>query len=133
MSISVHRIITAIFAAALLAGCLASPGTATDLWPGDSKIKFQIDDIRADGLRGPPDGLVAVAYEFCVPSDEGVYQEIRQIDHSLQIHSAARGRSRCASNQSLAIGATNQTRWREVLQALSSLDYVSEIRECFFE
>jgi hypothetical protein len=97
------------------------------------KIKFQLEDIHADGLRGPPDGLVAVPYEFCVPSDERVQQEILRIDPSLQIQRGAHGRAGCAANQSLAIGETNQPRWREVLQALSSLTYIDEIRECFYE
>lgn len=133
MSISIHQIITLMFATALLAGCLAQSGTEHDPWPGAAKIKFQLDDIQPDGLRGPPDGLVAVPYEFCVPSDERVQQEIRQIDPSLQIQRGAHGRAGCEADQSLAIGDTNQPRWREVLQALSSLTYIDEIRECFYE
>jgi hypothetical protein len=133
MSITVHRILTLILAAVLLAGCHVSPRSGTEPWPEAVKIKFRLDDIRPDGLRGPADGLVAVPYEFCVPADEWVYREILQIDPSLQINTGASGRVGCASNQSLVIGETAQPRWHEVLQALSSLAYVTEIRECFFE
>lgn len=44
-----------------------------------AKIKFNIDDIRPDGLRGPDDGLVSVSYEFCVPNNEAVLAEVRRI------------------------------------------------------
>ena len=101
--------------------------------PDPAKIKFRLDDIGADGLRGPADGLVAVSYEFCVPGNEPVYREVRRLDASLQLHPGASGRSGCAKDQTLAIGNTNQPGWRGVLDALSSLDYVSAINECFFE
>ncbi|MGA9572657.1 MAG: hypothetical protein WBS20_01785 [Lysobacterales bacterium] len=135
MSISgfFHRIVLVTLAAASAAGCYGSPGPLTDPWPEAVKIKFRLDDIRPDGLRGPPDGLVAVTYEFCVPDNERVYREIRQIDSGLHIHHGARGRIGCAANQSLTVGETARPRWHDVLQALSSLAYVTEIRECFFE
>jgi hypothetical protein len=98
-----------------------------------AKIKFPLDNINTDGLRGPPGGLVAVAYEFCVPTDELIHQEVQQIDPSLKIYARSPGRIGCTGNQSLAIGETNQARWREVLRELSLLNYVDEIRECFFE
>jgi len=122
-----------IITAVLFAGCHGSPPPVADQVSDTAKIRFRLDDIRPDGLRGPPDGLVAVAYEFCVPTGERVYRDMMQIDPGLQVQPGARGRIACAHDQSLVTGTTNQTRWREVLQALSSLDYVSEIRECFFE
>jgi hypothetical protein len=73
-----------------------------------AKIRFRLDDIRPDGLRGPPDGLVAVAYEFCVPTGERVYRDMMQIDPGLQVQPGARGRIACAHDQSLVTGTTNQ-------------------------
>ena len=102
-------------------------------WPEAAKIRFPLDDIRPDGLRGPPDGLTSVAYEFCVPSDASVYRELLQIDPALQIQPASSGRVGCLASQSLVIGETGQAGWRDTLGALSRLDYVEEIRECHFE
>jgi len=115
-----------------LPGCRAlnEPGGA---WPEAAKIGFPLDDIRPDGLRGPPDGLKSVAYEFCVPADAGVYRQLLQIDPALTIQPAASGRIGCLDSQSLVIGETGQTGWRKTLEALSRLDYVEEIRECHFE
>jgi hypothetical protein len=98
-----------------------------------AKIRFPLDDIRPDGLRGPPDGLASVAYEFCVPADDGVYRELLQIDPGLQIQPASSGRVGCLASQSLVIGETGQAGWRDKLEALTRLDYVKEIRECHFE
>lgn len=96
-------------------------------------MKFRVDDIGPDGLRGPPDGRVSVAYEFCVPADESVYRELLQIGQALSINPSAPGRIGCTGRQALIIGDTGQPHWRNTLQALTGLDYVVEIRECFFE
>jgi len=74
-----------------------------------------------------------VAYEFCVPADAGVYRKLLQIDPGLSIQPAASGRTGCLANQSLVIGETGQSGWRDTLEALSRLDYVEEIRECHYE
>jgi len=115
------------------AGCLAPPGPNDTQWLEVTKIKFSLDDINIDGLRGPRDGLVAVSYEFCVPSNDRVYQEVLRIDPSVQFNYGSPGRIACADNQTLSIGETHQPHWRAVLQELSSLPYIVEIRECFFE
>lgn len=98
-----------------------------------AKIKFEVDNIRPDGLRGPSDGLVSVAYEFCVPANEQAYEEVRRIDPSIKIYPGSRGRIGCGKDETLCIGSTHQPRWREVLKRLSALSYISEIRECFYE
>jgi hypothetical protein len=117
----------------MVTGCSSSsPERKSDL-QDISKIKFSLDNIHPDGLRGPPDGLVSVAYEFCIPADEKIYQEVRRIDPSVKIHHGSRGRVGCSKDQALCVGETHQSRWREVLKELSSLKYVAEIRECFFE
>lgn len=115
-----------------LPGCraFAEPG---DNWPEAAKIRFPLDAIRPDGLRGPPDGLTSLAYEFCVPADAGVYRELLQIDPGLSIQPAASGRIGCLDSQSLVIGDTGQSGWKDTLETLSRLDYVEEIRECHFE
>ena len=101
--------------------------------PRAGKIKFRLDNIRADGLRGPADGLVSVSYEFCVPADAATYAEVKRLDPTVQITPGARGRVGCAAGQALCIGNTHQAGWRRVLEKLAALGYVKEIRECFFE
>jgi len=125
-------LVVALTLGAPLPGCRAAAAPA-DAWPEAAKIRFPIDDIRPDGLRGPPDGLVSVAYEFCVPADAGVYRELLQVDPGLLIQPAASGRIGCLASQALVIGETGQAGWRGRLEALSRLDYVEEIRECHFE
>lgn len=98
-----------------------------------AKIKFRLDDIRPDGLHGSVDSLQSISYEFCVPSEDKLYQAVRQIDPTVQIHSGSSGRIGCKKNQALGIGSTHQSHWRRVLKALSSLEYITEIRQCFFE
>jgi hypothetical protein len=128
-----ERIIMVFLAVALLAGCHASPERKNDRWPDGTKIKFPLDNINPDGLRGPPDALVAVSYEFCIPASERVYQEVLSIDPSVNLGPGSRGRIGCAKNQTLSIGQTHQDHWREILLELSSQTYIVEIRECFFE
>lgn len=133
LSIASLRVMMVSTAIASLAGCHVSPGRGSSDWTGSEKVKFSLENIHSDGLRGPTNGLLAVSYEFCVPANNKVYQEVQQIDPSLQIHPGSRGRSGCSTSQSLAIGDTHQAHWHSVLQELSSLTYVDEIRECFFE
>lgn len=122
----------AVILAGPLPGCRAVD-TPDDTWPEAAKVGFPLDDIRADGLRGPPDGLTSVAFEFCVPADAGVYRQLLQIDPRLSVQPAASGRIGCQANQALVIGETGQAGWRGTLMALSRLDFVEEIRECHFE
>jgi hypothetical protein len=128
-----EKITLALFLAATLIAD-ASPHSPERLQTNAAaKIKFRLDDIRPDGLRGLPDGLVSVAYEFCVPATARTYEEVKQIDPSVQIHLGSHGRIVCVKTQTLCIGSTHQPRWREVLKRLCSLSYITEIRECFFE
>ena len=114
----------------VMAGCV---GLSSVEQPQFSKIKFSLDEIRPDGLRGPADGLVSVAYEFCVPADNNVYQEVRRIDPSVQIQASSRGRIACAAGQALSIGETYQPHWKDILDKLAALPYITEIRLCDFE
>jgi hypothetical protein len=117
----------------LLAGCQTAALRSDSQPAAIAKVMFPLDDIRADGLRGPPDGLRSVAYEFCIPGEEQAYRQVREIDPSLQIHSGAPGRIGCSKQQSLCIGETHQPDWHQVLQRLAALSYVSEIQQSFFE
>lgn len=98
-----------------------------------AKIKFDLEVIHPDGLRGRPDGLVSVSYEFCIPKEEAFREEVRRIDPSVQIHEGSRGRIGCRKDQALCIGSTHQPNWRQILGQLAERPYIEEIRECFFE
>lgn len=98
-----------------------------------AKIKFSLDEIRPDGLRGPEDGLVSVSYEFCVPNDEQSIAEVKKIAPGVAVHVGSRGRIGCGEDQALCIGSTGGENWREVLLGIAKLGYVAEIRECYFE
>jgi hypothetical protein len=133
MSISFWKTMLVILVATAVTGC-ASPRTREQSQGHEAaKIRFRLDDIRPGGLRGPLDGLVSVSYEFCVPADERVYQEVRRIDPSVQISPGSSGRIGCSKDQALCLGSTHQPCWRDVLKRLSSLAYIAEIRECYFE
>ncbi len=101
--------------AALLAACQASPAPVPVGRADPAKIKFNLDDINADGLRGPADGLVAVSYEFCVPRNDRVYRQLERIDASIQINPGASGRIGCTKDEALGIGNTGQPGWRGVV------------------
>ena len=133
MNRSCLKIIRLLLVAAVAAGCQTAPPTGPAQRQAEAKIQFRLADIRPDGLRGPPDGLVSVAYEFCVPANDRVYQEVRRIDPGIQICPGSTGRIGCTKDQTLCLGNTHRPHWREVLLRLASLPYVTEIRECFFE
>jgi len=118
------------FVCIVMTGCVSL--SSVEQLPS-SKIKFSLEEIRPDGLRGPAGGLVSVAYEFCVPANDKVYQEVRGIDPSVQIHPSSRGRIACTADQALSIGETYQPHWKDILKKLAALPYVTEIRKCDFE
>jgi hypothetical protein len=131
MNSSILQLIFGVLVTITLAGCHLP--SAREAESEAAKIKFSMEGIRPDGLHGPPDGLRSLTYEFCVPADEQVYQEVRRIDASVQISPGSAGRIGCSKSQALCTGNTHQPGWRAVLQKLSSLSYIAEIRECFFE
>jgi hypothetical protein len=98
-----------------------------------AKIKFSLDDIRPDGLRGPDDGLVSVSYEFCVPKNEAAFAEVRRVAPGVAIHAGSKGRIGCGEDQALCIGSTHGPNWRKELMGLAELGYVVAIAECHFE
>jgi hypothetical protein len=98
-----------------------------------SKIKFDLSDIRPNGLRGFGSGLSAVDYEFCIPNDKQHYAAIKHINRTIQIYSGPKGRIGCSKTQLLCIGNTHQPHWKNTLKAIAALPYVKEIDETFFE
>jgi hypothetical protein len=98
-----------------------------------AKIKFNTDDINNQGLRGTPSSLRAVAYEFCIPSDQTTHEKLQAIDPSVAFYPRSRGRINCSDAETLVIGNTHQAQWKSVLFELSSQDYIAAIRETVFE
>jgi hypothetical protein len=101
--------------------------------PDPSKITFDLAKVNDDGLTGPPDGLVAIDYEFCIPSTQQAQQEIGRIDPTAKLYPGSAGRIGCSKDQILAIGNTHQQGWKTVLQQLTALDYVKRIDRSFGE
>ena len=122
----------ALFAALLLCACCAELKPSVRRGAGQ-KIEIDLTRIDADGLRGPPDGKVAVAYEFCIPNTDACKNRVRAIDGTVQFMPGSRGRIGAARHQCLCIGSTHQERFREVLQSLAQLPCVDRIIECHFE
>lgn len=112
--------------------CLAACAVAPVSTPS-AKIRFSLESIRADGLSGPPDGLVSVDYEYCIPADPAKTAEVKRLDPSAQVSLVARGRIGRKDGQALCTGNTHQRDWRGVLDRLAALEYVAEIRRCFWE
>lgn len=109
-----------------LVACASAPSAP-------SKLRFELGGIRADGLVGPADGLVAVDYEFCVPAEPAILAEVRRLDSTIQISLVSRGRIGRREGQALCLGNTHQAHWRQVLESLAALPYITEIRRCYFE
>lgn len=113
----------------VLAAC-ASPTPAPD---AARKIEFDLSALDADGLRGPPDGKVAVSYEFAIPNTEECRARVKAIDPSVRFMPGSRGRIGARPEQCLCIGSTHQPNFRKVVAALAGLDCVERIIECHFE
>ncbi len=97
------------------------------------KITFDINKINDDGLTGPPEGLVSVDYEFCIPAGKDYAEEVKRIDPSAVIHESSSGRIGCSPEEYLCIGNTHQKDFRAVLCRLAGLTYVRRIDMCFWE
>jgi len=100
---------------------------------GCHKLGFDVSELNEHGLIGPPDGKVALSYEFCIPKDQRRVDEVRTIDPSVAIQAGSPGRVGCGPTQVLCIGSTHQPNFREILSRLCELDYVTRIERAFFE
>ena len=98
-----------------------------------SKITFPLEQLNPDGLMGPPDGLHALQYEFCIPGDAVHTAQVQDIDPTIRIFPKSRGRIGCGEGEYLCIGSTHQPDFRTVLFRLASLPYVRRIDQAFFE
>lgn len=96
-----------------------------------TKIKFNLQAIGEDGLREQAGGRGPVAYEYCIPKDDAIYEEVRSLDPGVQIHPTSYGRGSCGPDKALCIGSTRKAGWRQALEALAAKDYITEIRELF--
>lgn len=98
-----------------------------------SKIRFDLERLDADGLQGPPDGLRALHYEYCIPDHGYAIDGVSAIDPTLQIQRGSPGRVGCGEGELLCLGHTHQPDHRAVLEWLAALPFVGGIREAFFE
>jgi hypothetical protein len=99
----------------------------------ESKIRFDFNRLNADGLQGPPDGLRALHYEYCIPDRPEAIQAVVSIDPTLEIQRGSPGRVGCGQGELLCLGHTHQPGHRGVLQQLAALAVIAEIHENFFE
>jgi hypothetical protein len=97
------------------------------------KIELDLNRLDADGLRGPSDGKIAVAYEFCIPNTDACKAEVKAIDGTVRFMAGSRGRIGASAGECLCIGSTHQKDFRGVLRRLAELAYVKRIIECHYE
>jgi hypothetical protein len=119
-------------ALALALGC-AQAGALEPMAPAVDVIGFELCDLDAQGLIGPPDGKRAVDYEFCIPAGEGFAAEVRAIDATARVHPGSPGRIGCGPDEVLVIGNTHRPDFAFVLQRLAELPYVERIERAWFE
>jgi len=117
----------------VLTACGSKPSVTTPTQTQRDKIAIDLSTLDDRGLRGPPNGLRSVSYEFCIPAGERYAKEVQGIDPTLELMRGSRGRIGCARSQVLCVGNTGQKAYRQVLDRLAELDYVSRIVESTFE
>ena len=104
--------------------------------PGSSpaaRLRFDLNRLDIAGLQGPPDGLRALHYEFCIPNQPEAIGTVRAIDPTLQIQGHSPGRAGCGADALLCLGHTHQPDHGAVLDRLAQLPFIAEIREADFE
>lgn len=98
-----------------------------------SKLDFDPFELDEHGLIGRDGGKVAVSYEFCVPRDQELVDQVRAIDPSVAIHAGSPGRIGCGPEQVLCVGSTHQIGFLEVLAGLCDLEHIALIQRSDFE
>ncbi|MEN8126833.1 MAG: hypothetical protein ABFR90_03410 [Planctomycetota bacterium] len=126
------RLLALIISACLLCCSCGKQNTAAES-DVSNKITFDLEQFNEEGLRGPPDGLVALDYEFCIPDTEKHKQQVRSIDLTVRFMCGSRGRIGCDSTECLCVGSTHQENFRQVLLQLAALDYIERIDWCVWE
>jgi hypothetical protein len=94
------------------------------------KIQFDYSAIDENGLRN---GEVAVDYEFCIPADQKILNQILAIDPGVRVMKSSKGRIGCTAQQWLLINSTHTPEWKKKLFSIAGLDYVDRIVETFYE
>lgn len=95
-----------------------------------AKIKFDYSAIDDSGLRN---GEVAVDYEFCIPADQEILDQVMNLDQGVRVMKSSKGRIGCTRQQWLCINSTHDVGWKKKLLAIASLSYVERIAETFYE
>jgi hypothetical protein len=114
----------------ILTGVSASQCTRKMKTFDPAKIEFDYSSIDERGLRN---GEVAVDYEFCIPANEDVFQEVMAIDPNVRLMKTSKGRIGCSRQQWLCINSTHSPGWKDKLYAIASLSYVERIQQTFYE
>jgi hypothetical protein len=130
MSLESRRRVLFVLPGLILAGCGTPPQPPFD---PRAKIELDLEALDADGLRGPPDGKVAVDYEFAIPDTPAAREVVTRIDPSVHFFPGSRGRIGAQPGECLCIGSTHQPRHREILIALARLPEIARIIECHHE
>jgi len=92
--------------------------------PGDpfKKINFDLNQLNEQGLRGPPDGLRALAYEFCIPADPVLSARVKAIDPTVVIYPGQKEESGVpGKNISVLVIPINRSFGRSFLNLLACL------------
>ena len=100
--------------------------------PPSPKIELDLTKLDANGLRGPADGKVSVAYEFCIPNTDKCKAQVKAIDPGVRLMPGSRGRIGAGKDECLCVGETGAN-YRTVLKRLADLPYIKRIIECHFE
>jgi hypothetical protein len=116
-----------------LCACSAAPPNPALNAAQRDKIALDLSTLDERGLRGPPNGLRSMSYEFCIPANERHAAEVQRIDPTLELMRGSRGRIGCTKDQYLCVGHTRQKDYRQVIERLAGLDYTSRIVESTFE
>lgn len=119
--------------APLLAVLAASAAAVEPQEPIVGVIGFDMCEMDANGLVGPPGGKVALDYEFCIPAGAGFTAEVQAIDDSARFQPDSPGRIGCGPDQVLVLGNTHGPDFAFVLQQLADLPYVERIERAWFE
>jgi hypothetical protein len=93
------------------------------------KIKFDLEKIGTDGLNR---AKTPVEYEFCLPANREVFDNLKKIDPTLK-KMKGKGRVGCTNDEWLVMGNTRQKNWKTSLINLAKTPEIREIREVFWE
>ena len=99
------------------------------------KIKIQTGHLGKNGFSrlGDKGSRAYKAYEFCIPKTGAAKNAIKTIDPTIKFNEGSRGRIGCnVETHILCIGEMREN-WDVILDLIADLEYVAEIRECFFE